>query len=62
MKMIRDGEVQDFSAKLIRRMTAIGWTPVVEKADDEIIRLKPPVKTKNTAKILDEANKSKGDE
>ena len=63
MKMTRDGEVVDFSAKLVRRMSAIGWMPVEEaKADDEIIRLKPAVKTKATVTALDEANESKGDE
>jgi hypothetical protein len=63
MKMTKDGEVQEFTAKLVRRMSAIGWVPVEEKqADDEIIRLKPPVKTKATVTALDEAKKSKGDE
>lgn len=32
------------------------------KAVDEVIRLKPPVKTKATVKTLDEANINKGDE
>lgn len=63
MKMTKDGEVIEFTAKLVRRMSAIGWVPVEEsKADDEIIRLKPPVKTKATVTASDEAKKSKGDE
>jgi len=63
MKMTKDGEVVEFTAKLVRRMSAIGWTPVEEaKASDEIIRLKPPVKTKATVTALDEANINKGDE
>lgn len=63
MKMTLNGEVKEFEAKMLRRMSAIGWAPVEEKADDEIIRLKPAVKTKATVTALDEAkNKSKGDE
>jgi hypothetical protein len=62
MKMILDGEVKEFEAKLLRRMSAIGWVPVEEKkADDEIIRLKPAVKTKATVTALDIAN-NQGDE
>lgn len=63
MKMKREGEVKEFAATVVRRMSAIGWTPVEEqKADDEIIRLKPAVKTKTTVTVLDEAKQSKGDE
>lgn len=63
MKMTMNGETKEFEAKLVRRMSAIGWVPVEEKkADDEIIRLKPAVKTKATVTALDEAKKSKGDE
>lgn len=63
MKMTKDGETVEFTAKLVRRMSAIGWVPVEpKKADDEIIRLKPAVKTKATVKSLDEANITKGDE
>jgi hypothetical protein len=62
MKMILDGQVKEFEAKLLRRMSAIGWVPVEEeKADDEIIRLKPAVKTKATVTALDIAN-NQGDE
>lgn len=42
---------------------AAGWQLVEEdKAGEEIIRLKPPVKTKATVRALDEANINKGDE
>jgi hypothetical protein len=52
----------------VERFLSAGWSqqpPAVkqeEKADDEIIRLKPPVKTKATAKTLEEATIIKGDE
>jgi hypothetical protein len=63
MKMTKDGQTQEFEAKLVRRLSAIGWKPVEEnKADDEIIRLKPPVKNKATVTALDLAKQSKGDE
>jgi hypothetical protein len=63
MKLERQGQVIEVQAKLVRRLSAIGWKPVEEKqADDEVIRLKPPVKTKATVKALDEAKQSKGDE
>jgi hypothetical protein len=63
MKLKLDGQVKEFEAKMLRRMSAIGWTPVEEqKADDEIIRLKPAVKTKATVTALDEAKITKGDE
>lgn len=52
----------------LEQFKAAGWkeqTPQAdlfeEKAQEEIIRLKPPVKTKATVKALDEAN-DKGDE
>lgn len=54
MKMIKDGIIEDVTDKQIRRYSAQGWTPV-EEAREEVIRLKPTVKTKNTAKILEEA-------
>ena len=63
MKYTKDGVIEDLSPNQIKKYTMAGWAPVVEqvKAEDEVIRLKPTVKTKNTAKILDEAN-TKGDE
>ena len=63
MKYTKDGVVEDLNQNQIKKYEMAGWQPVVEpvKAEEEIIRLKPTVKTKNTAKILDEAN-NKGDE
>ena len=62
MNMTKDGIIEDISQDRILKYTAAGWLPVVEEAREEVIRLKPPVKAKNTAKILDEANANKGDE
>lgn len=52
----------------LEQFKAAGWSEATkqadlfeEKAQEEIIRLKPPVKTKATVKALDEAN-DKGDE
>lgn len=42
-----------------------GWQQEVSeriKAVDEVVRLKPPVKTKATVRALEEANIDKGDE
>ena len=40
-----------------------GWTTLEEKAGEDIIRLKPPVKPKATVRVLEEANiTNKGDE
>jgi hypothetical protein len=43
---------------------AAGWKPKEskEQAGEEIIRLKPPVKTKATVRAVEEANANKGDE
>jgi len=62
MKYTKDGVVKDLDDNQIAKYSAAGWIPVVEQAQDEIIRLKPTVKTKNTAKILEEANDNIGDE
>lgn len=63
MKMTKDGVVEEVNSLQIDKYSAHGWIPVVEKikAVDEVIRLKPTVKTKATVTALDEAN-NKGDE
>lgn len=64
MKYTKDGVVADIAPDKVAKYQNAGWTPVVEnvKAVDEVIRLKPPVKTKATVKVLDEATDNKGDE
>ena len=50
----------------LEQMTSAGWTSVSapkEKAGEEVIRLKPPVKSKATVTAVEEANITiKGDE
>lgn len=49
----------------LAQFTAAGWQPVdSKKAGEEVIRLKPPVKSKATVKALEEAKPEtiKGDE
>jgi len=45
-------------------LVAAGWTPAApEQAREEVIRLKPPVKSKATVTAVEEANiTNKGDE
>jgi hypothetical protein len=53
---------QDYELEL---MKSAGWTPktaVKEQAGEEVIRLKPPVKSKATVTAVEEANINKGDE
>lgn len=53
---------QDYELDL---MTSAGWQPVTapkEQAREEVIRLKPPVKSKATVTAVEEANINKGDE
>lgn len=50
----------------LKEYLAAGWSTESEaktvKAVDEVIRLKPPVKTKATVRAVEEANDTKGDE
>ena len=61
--MTKNGQTrwcQDHEQSLLE---SAGWTSVVkEQVREEIIRLKPPVKTKATVRALDEANDNQGDE
>lgn len=65
--MYKNGMSRPAQPNDIERFTSAGWTMTTQpdlfenKAEDEVIRLKPPVKTKATVKTLDEAN-NKGDE
>lgn len=59
-EMVRFVQLDD-----IERLEQAGWVkkqPKQEQAQEEIIRLKPPVKNKSTVKDLQEANIDKGDE
>lgn len=63
IEMTKNGQTrwcQDHEQSLLE---SAGWTSVVkEQVREEIIRLKPPVKTKATVRALDEANDNQGDE
>lgn len=63
MMYTKDGVTQDVSDAQVKKYTAHGWVPVAEqvKAVEEIIRLKPPVKTRGTAKSSDDIT-TQGDE
>jgi hypothetical protein len=53
---------QDYEIELLQ---SAGWTQAAgktEQAREEVIRLKPPVKTKATVTAEEEANINKGDE
>ena len=53
---------QDYELEM---MKSAGWTAKTankEQAGEEVIRLKPPVKSKATVTAVEEANINKGDE
>jgi hypothetical protein len=53
---------QDYELEM---MKSAGWLPKSaekEQAGEEVIRLKPPVKSKATVTAVEEANINKGDE
>lgn len=62
MKVQRANEIQQVTEAQALRLQRRGWLPVTESAGEELIRLKPPVKPKATAKALEQANKTIGDE
>lgn len=62
MKVQRANEIQQVTEAQALRLQRRGWFAVTESAGEELIRLKPPVKPKATAKALEQANKTIGDE
>lgn len=60
IKVYKDQLERLISPSRLSEYMAAGWTQV--KAEEEIIRPKPTVKTRATVKTLDEANDIKGDE
>jgi hypothetical protein len=62
MKVQRANEIIEVTEAEALRLKRRGWLPVLESAGEDVIRLKPPVKPKATAKALEEANKTIGDE
>jgi hypothetical protein len=59
MKYTKDGVVEDVPADKIGKYLAYGWEPV--KPEEEPIRPKATVKTRDTAKTLDDITQQ-GDE
>lgn len=65
MKVTIDNIVRDIKDSRWPEYQAAGWKVVAdtkEQAGEEIIRLKPPVKTKATETALDIATNLEGDE
>ncbi len=63
--LTKRGQTRYCQPNELEQHKAAGWQPVTaapEQAREEIIRLKPAVKTKATVRALDEANDTKGDE
>lgn len=63
MLMTKLGVVHEVAPENQNKYLVHGWRPVAEpiKAEEDIIRLKPTVKTRNTAKIRDDIT-TQGDE
>ena len=63
MKVYKDNLVREIQDNLLEEYITAGWTQQIqqETAGEEVIRLKPTVKAKNTAKILDDIT-TQGDE
>jgi hypothetical protein len=65
IKMIKKGMEILCHESQLELLKSAGWTPasdIKEPAREEVIRLKPPVKTKATVTAEEEANINKGDE
>lgn len=62
MKLQSEGQIQEVTEAQALKLKRRGWVEVKEQAGEDVIRLKPTVKSKATARALEEANKVKGDE
>lgn len=62
--MIKHGQSRFCQESELAQFKIAGWQPAdhKEQAEDEVIRLKPAVKTKATVRAVEEANELKGDE
>lgn len=63
MKYEKDGVVVELHIGQVKKYVAHGWTPfdTPVAAEEEVIRLKPTVKTRGTAKSSDDIT-TQGDE
>jgi hypothetical protein len=65
IKMIKKGMERWCQESELELLQSAGWTQAADKkepAREEVIRLKPPVKSKATVTAVEEANINKGDE
>ena len=64
MKIIfKNGITRSIQDKDLKTYEDAGWSTSHEQAGEEVIRLKPPVKSKATVRALEEANiNQQGDE
>ena len=59
----KNGITRTIQSKDLNEYQDAGWTTSQEQAREEVIRLKPPVKSKATVTAVEEANiTTKGDE
>jgi hypothetical protein len=65
VKMIKKGMERYCQESEIELLKSAGWSEAADKKEqvrEEVIRLKPPVKSKATVTAVEEANINKGDE
>jgi hypothetical protein len=65
IKMIKKGMERYCQESELELLQSAGWTQaadIKEQVREEVIRLKPPVKSKATVTAVEEANINKGDE
>jgi hypothetical protein len=63
MKLQNQGQIQEVTEAQALKLKRRGWVEVKEQVGEEVIRLKPAVKSKATVTALEAANiKNKGDE
>jgi hypothetical protein len=65
IKMIKKGMERYCQESQLELLQSAGWTQaadIKEQVREEVIRLKPPVKSKATVTAVEEANINKGDE
>jgi hypothetical protein len=63
IQVYKNGVMRSISQKDLASYQDAGWSTSQEQAGEEVIRLKPPVKSKATVRALEEANiNQQGDE
>ena len=63
IQVYKNGVMRSINPKDLESYQDAGWSTSQEQAGEEVIRLKPPVKSKATVRALEEANiNQQGDE